>query len=316
MRMPTAGFNKVLVAIDFSSHSDAALKQAVWLARKNEIPVVLAHAVRDLRHAMHCASYKARLDALYGEGEVFEHEVRVQSDERMRRMIAHLDAMDIDARCDTLLGEPYVELIRAAHEEKCDLVLAGTRGMASWEEFFVGSTAKRLIRKCPSAVWIVKGEKPEIPRTVLAATDFSDVSLKALAQAVWIAEQTDAELHMLHVTDSMDVPEDVLSGLSRANTLRDEIVIDAQRRLAELRDQANCDHSRVHIHTAWGKPWKEVARAATRLGADLVAMGTVGRGGVKGLLLGSTTEKVLNSCDCSILTVKPDDFVSPIDPAE
>ena len=54
---------------------------------------------------------------------------------------------------------------------------------------------------------------------------------------------------------------------------------------------------------------------AQHLAADLIALGTVGRSGIKGLLLGNTAEKVLGTCDCSILTVKPDGFVSPIDPA-
>ena len=49
---------------------------------------------------------------------------------------------------------------------------------------------------------------------------------------------------------------------------------------------------------------------------DLIAMGTVGRSGVKGLFLGSTAEKVLDHCDCSILTTKPDGFVSPIEPLQ
>jgi len=44
-------------------------------------------------------------------------------------------------------------------------------------------------------------------------------------------------------------------------------------------------------------------------------MGTVGRSGIKGVLLGNTAERILDRCDCSILTVKPDDFVSPISPA-
>jgi nucleotide-binding universal stress UspA family protein len=43
------------------------------------------------------------------------------------------------------------------------------------------------------------------------------------------------------------------------------------------------------------------------------AIGTVGRSGVKGMLLGNTAEKVLDTCDCSMLTVKPDGFVSPIE---
>jgi hypothetical protein len=49
--------------------------------------------------------------------------------------------------------------------------------------------------------------------------------------------------------------------------------------------------------------------------ADLIVIGTVGRSGIKGLLLGNTAEKVLDTCDCSMLTVKPDEFVSPIEPA-
>ena len=46
--------------------------------------------------------------------------------------------------------------------------------------------------------------------------------------------------------------------------------------------------------------------------ADLISIGTVGRSGVKGIVLGNTAERVLDTCDCSILTVKPDDYVSPI----
>jgi hypothetical protein len=44
-------------------------------------------------------------------------------------------------------------------------------------------------------------------------------------------------------------------------------------------------------------------------------LSTVSRSGIGGMLLGNTAEKVLATRDCSILTVKPDDFVSPIQPA-
>jgi len=40
----------------------------------------------------------------------------------------------------------------------------------------------------------------------------------------------------------------------------------------------------------------------------------VGRNGIEGLLLGNTADKLLNHCDCSVLAVKPDGFVSPITP--
>jgi nucleotide-binding universal stress UspA family protein len=64
----------------------------------------------------------------------------------------------------------------------------------------------------------------------------------------------------------------------------------------------------------FGTPWKEIQRLVQQLNADLIVIGTVGRNGIEGLLLGNTAEKVLDHCDCSVLTVKPDGFVSPIAP--
>jgi nucleotide-binding universal stress UspA family protein len=45
---------------------------------------------------------------------------------------------------------------------------------------------------------------------------------------------------------------------------------------------------------------------------ELIVMGTLSRTGISGLLIGNTAEKVLNQVDCSVLTVKPDSFITPI----
>jgi len=45
----------------------------------------------------------------------------------------------------------------------------------------------------------------------------------------------------------------------------------------------------------------------------LVVIGTVGRSGVPGLLIGNTAEKVLSTVDCSVLTLKPEGFETPIE---
>lgn len=309
------GYERILVATDFSPPADAALKQAVWLARQVGARITLAHTLPDLRRVVHSASYRAKLDLLYGEGDDFQREVRRESDTKMRRMILNLNAVDLDVKFETLLGEPFVEITHAVQQEGYDLVLAGTRGLAAWEQFFVGSTAKRLIRKCPAAVWIVKTEHIGPPKVVLAATDFSEVSCKAVTQGLWVAQQANAEFHLLHVIDSMDIPEDVISKIPQGSSLRNEINEEANERLESFIKSLNSDRSRIQSHLAWGTPWKDIGRTAQHLKADLIAMGTVGRSGIKGVLLGNTAEKVLGTCDCSILTVKPDDFVSPIQPA-
>ena len=305
------GYQHILVATDFSSHADAALKQAVWLARQSGAKITLAHTLPDLRRAVHSVSYQAKMDLLYGEGSVFQREVRQASDDKLCQMVVDLNAADLDVKIKTLLGTPYAEIIHATQEEGYDLVLAGTRGLAAWEQFFVGSTAKRLIRKCPSSVWIVKAEHVGPPKVVLAATDFSDVSRRAVLEGLWIAQHASAEFHLLHVIDSMDVPDEILSGIPDFGSLRREINYDAERRFDEFLESLNVEPEQVHRHLSFGTPWREVGRISQHVNVDLIVMGTVGRSGINGVLLGNTAERVLATCDCSILTVKPLDFVTP-----
>ena len=310
----TFGYRKILVAMDFSTHSQAALRQAVWVARQSGSKVVLAHCRPDLRKVVHSASTKAKLDLLLGEGDQFEREVREKTDHRMRQLIADIHATDLDIRCETLLGEPFVELIHAVQQEGYDLVLAGTRGLAAWQEFLIGSTAHRLVRKCPASVWVCKAEHIGCPKAVLAATDFSDVSQRAVMEGLKVAHQASAEFHLLHVIDSKDVPEDVISKVPDGSSLREEINEGAKHRLNEFLNSLDANGTRIHSHLSWGTPWQEIRRIAALQKVDLIAMGTVGRSGIKGVLLGNTAEKVLTTCDCSLLTVKPEGYESPISP--
>jgi universal stress protein E len=303
-------YRRILVAMDFSKYSEAALWQAIWLGRIQGAKIVLAHALPDLRKIAHEASYKAKLDLLEGEGKLFEREVRERSDSKMRQTILEFKADDLDIQFETLIGESFVELIHAVQAEAFDLVLAGTRGISSWENFLVGSTASRLVQKCPSCVWIVKAEHVGPPKVVLAPMDFSPVSLKAVRHGWSIAQQANATFHLLHVIDEKDISSSYF-----ANANRKEINEAVERRLYGVLESLQIDSEQIRVHLSIGTPWQEVSRLAQHLGVDLIAMGTVGRGGIQGLLLGNTVEKVLRTSDCSILTVKPDDFLSPIQPA-
>jgi nucleotide-binding universal stress UspA family protein len=100
-----------------------------------------------------------------------------------------------------------------------------------------------------------------------------------------------------------------------AHAIRKEINAVVKKRLNDALESMQIDRTQIELHLSLGTPWKEVSRLSEHLKVDLIAMGTVGRNGIQGLFLGNTAEKVLRTCDCSILTVKPDGFVSPIEPA-
>ena len=275
----------------------------------------MAHTLEHLRRAVHSLTYKSKIDLLSAEGDLFQKEIRRSSDGKLRQQIESLKAPDLEIGLETLLGEPFIELTHAVQQEGYDLLMTGTRGVSAWKEFLVGSTAKRLIRKCPSAVWIVKAEHANPPATILAPSDFSDVSRKAVLMGLWLAEKASAEFHLLHVIDSKDVPEDLLETMPPGSSVRDEIRQEATERLDEFLKSLGTNTTRIVPHISWGHPWQEISRIAIKHKVDLITMGTVGRSGLKGVLLGNTAERVLDSSDCSILTMKPDNYVSPIEPA-
>ena len=312
MTSNSAAFKKILVATDFSEDSAAALRLAAWVAHQSSGELVLTHVVEDLRRATMGMSYRAKQDLLAGDGHIYEKEIRYASDQKLQGLLQTLNEASVAISHETLLGEAFVEITHAVQQEGVDLVMLGTRGMTGWKQFFVGSTARKLIRNCPSAVWVVKKEHAAAPKVILAPTDFSDASRKAVLAGLWLAEKANAEFHLVHVIDSKDVPDDLLEHIPPGSSVRQEINKEAEQRLDEFLSSLETDVSRVVSHLTWGHPWYEISRIAIKHRADLITLGTVGRSGVKGIVLGNTAERVLDNCDCSILTVKPDDYVSPI----
>lgn len=67
-----------------------------------------------------------------------------------------------------------------------------------------------------------------------------------------------------------------------------------------------------NIHLAEGGIEDVIKMSIADLKIDVVVMGSVARSGIPGLLIGNKAEKILNTIKCTVLTVKPDGFVSPI----
>jgi nucleotide-binding universal stress UspA family protein len=66
------------------------------------------------------------------------------------------------------------------------------------------------------------------------------------------------------------------------------------------------------LHLLQGDAQKMIAALAAKLQADLVVMGTIARTGISGLIIGNTSEAILDQLECSVLAVKPPGFVTPV----
>jgi nucleotide-binding universal stress UspA family protein len=150
--------------------------------------------------------------------------------------------------------------------------------------------------------------------TILAPVDFSELSRKSLELAARLSAQTDRSLHVLHVYAGKDaytldllLEDDDMEFAARRRFQRRQAVEQLRGFVAEARLPVE-----PTLHVEQGEPWKRILSTAKRIATDLTVLGTVGRSGVTGMLIGNTAERVLYSGECSVLAVKPDGFVSPV----
>jgi len=89
---------------------------------------------------------------------------------------------------------------------------------------------------------------------------------------------------------------------------RQHAAADLPRLVRSFEGRVTDEQARLHR----GEPDAIIPEFVVAEGVDLMVMGTVARSGLAGLLIGTTAERVLRKLPCSVLTVKPDGFVSPI----
>lgn len=134
---------------------------------------------------------------------------------------------------------------------------------------------------------------------ILLPTDGSRGNDRAVRQAIDLAAETGAELHVLFVVEDVPyVPEMADEGVETRLREVGETAID------EIRERA--DEADVEIRTAieQGTPHRAIVEYADAEGVDLIVMGTHGRSGLDRYLLGSVTERVVRTAETPVLTVR------------
>lgn len=78
------------------------------------------------------------------------------------------------------------------------------------------------------------------------------------------------------------------------------------------KDKDNVDYLSPQLHIIRGDPKKVIPTKAQKLDVDLIIMGTIAGKGIAVFFMGNTAETILNQINCSVLTVKPPGFISPV----
>lgn len=142
-------------------------------------------------------------------------------------------------------------------------------------------------------------------KRIIVPTDGSDITAKALEQALALAQELGAKIFAISVKEPFPY-----SAVSEMQPTPPQEFFDAQERIAQTRlktvlaaaEKAGVSaeaHSIEALH-----PWEAIIEHAKRMEADLVVMASHGRRGVQALLLGSETQKVLTHSTIPVLVVR------------
>jgi len=143
----------ILVPIDFSDHSGAALETATEIAKRFGAKVWLLHCYPI--YAGGVTPYSIVTPARY------YRDIRSEAERRLRQSQEKIEAEGVEAESSVSPTDPQEAIARMATERGVDLIVMGTRGLTGFRHAMLGSVAERTVRSAPCPVLTVKAEAPE-----------------------------------------------------------------------------------------------------------------------------------------------------------
>jgi len=237
------------------------------------------------------------------------------ANEMLDLIVANASSRGVAADKVVRIGTPDEQLARLAIEGGHDLIVVGTRSRTTASRMLFGSTAQRLIRSAGCAVWVVKPDEIRDIREIAVATDLSEAGRPALTAAVEAARALSAKLFIVHAVESSELTYLLMAGVSadEIGAARTRMIDDAREKLNQqlaATDYRTLPHG-VKVELLEGSPDDCVPAFVTENEIDILVVGTHGRSGISRMVLGNTAERILPLVQCSLIAVKPADFVSP-----
>lgn len=290
---------RIAVGVDFSSESDVAVGHACMLARRTRAHLILIHVLPLPAHLVEDSSYDPLFRASTVNTELSGRQ-RVDAGELLQEMARR--CRELGASCEPLLidDNPSDGLARAAEEVGADLLVLGSHGRSGLKRFLLGSVAERAVRLCRRDALIARGPvgAHDGYHRIVVATDFSSHAASALEAALAVAAP-DASIEVVHCWQTPILP----AGLPVA-PLRADIEKNVSDAGARLVSRISSGAARVKFTALESPAGDGITTRAAEVGADLIAVGSHGRRGIKRWLLGSVAEVTIRHAPCSILVAR------------
>jgi nucleotide-binding universal stress UspA family protein len=291
--------NHVIVPLDGSDTSEAALPHAIRLARTLGTPIMLVHVIDTSRiydtHAIALLPDRFEMERYLGD-------------------IAVREGIEAIVEIEVRYGTPAYKLLQLAEVYPLGVFVMSTHGRGGLSRIVMGSVADQIVRNGTTPVMVIRADSAQQPRdhyaNLLVTLDGSDLASSALPPAIDLARRSGATLHLLRVVEPLNIaPESEYSPdatwlapdeadqvtTDRESSARDEL----DRLAASVRDRG----LNVRTLVRAGQPTAEILRETLASEADVILMASHGRGGLRRLRMGSVTTSVIQRATVPLLVV-------------
>ncbi len=303
-------FRNILVASKRGYDDDATLRTALELAERNGARLTVARVLPDFEAEDYWSDEEARS---------LHTDVRDELEAKVRALGA---SASVDVEIRVLTGRPYYEIVRCVLRDRFDLVVLTAQDKEGLRKRLFGSTIMHLMRKCPCAVWVCKANSGSPDRILAAISTFEandtqqSVNRSVVELACAMARWQDSELLIVQAWTFLG--EELLRSRESIRSRSVDLAVvehkaKNQRQMDRFLSSFDFSDIKLTKRLVKGDPGRVLPRVAASEDVDVIVMGTVCRAGLPGFLIGNSAERILDTVDCSVLAVKPDGFVTPIE---
>lgn len=303
-------YTSIVVPLDGSEFGRRALPIALALAGRSDAALHLVHVHEPVVFPGNAPMWDTRLDdesRRKMQGELAELAARLTRETSLAVDAAFLDGAIV----------PMMETYLADH--RADLVVMTTHGRGGLSRAWLGSVADKLLRHATVPLLLVRAETEwtsdlvePLFRRILVPLDGSAMAEEALDHVVSLGVPDTTVYMLLTVLVPLQFMPPLEYPYPGFSQLTDGVEMQARRATAleqlersarALRESGAIVETRVEVHY---QPAQGILDVAGEWHADLIAVATHGRGGVKRVLLGSVSDKVMRAATVPILVHRPD----------
>jgi nucleotide-binding universal stress UspA family protein len=293
---------QILCATDFSDFSNHAVPYGIALAKEFKARLFLCHVI-DLSSA-----------AIYGEAVLaLEEQQRRMTKHAQDEMARLMSKQSIDWEPLITVGNAAHEIARLAADRKIDMTITASHGRAGLKRLILGSVTERLMRTLPCPLLVVRSpergfvtpaDQAITLERILVGCDFSPHSSLAFQYGLSLAQEFQANLHLVHVVQP-PLYDHLKKSEEPRQDLQKDLGAEIKGRLAQMVPEEAQTWCKPETVLLAGQPHEEITKYALVNDIDLIVLGVRGHTLVESLFVGSTTDRVMRRAPCPVLSVQP-----------